>query len=98
MLATALEPVWALALKQSEGSSKPGVGAVSLAIATLSLLMLGLAMRQLPVATAYVVWVGLGAVAVGVAGAAFFGESLSPARSLWMSVIVIGVVGLHRTS
>ena len=62
--------------------------------AGLSFWLLGLALRQLPVGTAYAVWTGIGAVGAAVLGIAFFGESMSAARIGCIMLIVLGILGL----
>ncbi|HEV2809036.1 MAG TPA: SMR family transporter, partial [Acidimicrobiales bacterium] len=57
--------------------------------------MLALALRQLPLGTAYAVWVGIGAVGVTIAGMVYFGETASPARLFFIALVVAGVVGLR---
>ena len=84
-----LEAVWATALGRSEGLSRPGPTAVFAVALVLSMGGLGLAMRDLPVGTAYAVWVGIGAVlTVGVAMAT--GEE--PVSALRVA-LVLGIVG-----
>lgn len=94
MLAGALEIVWAVGLKYTEGWTRLGPSVV-VGIAYLAGLgLLSLAMRALPAGTAYAVWVGIGTVGVAVWGIAFFGESAAPARLACIGLIVAGVVGL----
>lgn len=95
VIAGLLEIVWATALKYTYGFTRlwPGVIAVSAALA--SFVLLALALRSLPVGTAYAVWVGIGALGVAIAGAVFLGESLSPFRLVCLLLIVIGVIGLR---
>jgi quaternary ammonium compound-resistance protein SugE len=67
---------------------------VTLVAAALSFWLLGLALRQLPVGTAYAVWTGIGAVGATILGIALFGESLSLARVGCIALIVCGILGL----
>jgi quaternary ammonium compound-resistance protein SugE len=94
LLAGLLEIVWAVSMKASHGFTKHHFTAITLVAAGLSFLLLGLALRQLPVGTAYAVWTGVGAVGAAVLGIAFFGESLSIARIGCIALIVIGILGL----
>ena len=64
----------------------------------VSVLLLGIAMKSLPVGTAYAVWVGVGAVGTAILGIVLFGESASFARIASLALIVAGIVGLKLTS
>jgi len=90
-----LEIVWAVALKQSNGLSRLWPSVIGVGGAVLSFALLALALRQLPAGTGYAVWVGIGAVGVAVAGMIVFGEAASVARVLFLSIIVVGIVGLR---
>jgi quaternary ammonium compound-resistance protein SugE len=95
LAAAVLEVTWALALKASEGFTRiaPSVVGVITAIGSVALLML--ALRDLPVGTAYAVWTGLGAVGVALAGIVLFGESASAGRLVCLAVVFAGVAGLR---
>ncbi|MGW5413211.1 DMT family transporter [Actinomadura geliboluensis] len=95
LVASLMELVWATALKSSDGLTRLGPTVIGLAVAVLSVVVLSLSLRTLPVGTAYAVFVGLGAVGVAVAGMIAFGESTSPARLLFLALVVVGVVGLQ---
>ncbi len=85
---------WAVGLKYTEGFTRfwPTCGtAASMAI---SLGLLGLAMKSLPLGTAYAVWVGVGAVGTAALGILLLGESADPMRLLSLGLIVAGIVGL----
>ncbi len=85
---------WAVGLKYTEGFSKP-VPTVLTALAMLvSLGLLGLAMKHLPLGTAYAVWTGVGAVGTVIAGIVLFGESMALLRLASVALIVCGLVGL----
>lgn len=94
-LAGMLEVVWALALRATDGLSRPGPTALMLAVAGASLYLLSVAMRSIPIGTAYAVWTGIGAV--GVAAVAIFrhGEAASPLRLLAIGMIAVGIVLLR---
>jgi quaternary ammonium compound-resistance protein SugE len=94
LLAGLLEIVWSVSMKASHGFTKLHFTAITLVAAGLSFWLLGLALRQLPVGTAYAVWTGVGAVGAAVLGIAFFGESLSIARIGCIAFIVFGILGL----
>ena len=95
LLAGLLEIVWSVSMKASNGFTKHHFTALTLVAAGLSFWLLGLALRQLPVGTAYAVWTGIGAVGAAVLGIVFFGESLSIARILCIALIVAGILGLR---
>lgn len=94
LVAGLLEIVWSVSMKASHGFTKHHFTAITLVAAGLSFWLLGLALRQLPVGTAYAVWTGIGAVGAAVLGIAFFGESLSVARISCIALIVFGILGL----
>src|SRR5215468_8500881 len=94
LIAGLLEIVWSLSMKASDGFTKQHFTALTLVAAGLSFWLLGLALRQLPVGTAYAVWTGIGAVGATVLGIVFFGESLSIARIGCIALIVLGILGL----
>lgn len=85
---------WAIGLKYTEGFTRlwPTVGtALSMII---SVVLLGIAMKSLPVGTAYAVWVGVGAVGTAILGIVLFDEPVNMARLVSLSFIVAGIVGL----
>lgn len=86
---------WAVGLKHTEGFSRlwPTVGTVLSMIISLGLL--GIAMKSLPVGTAYAVWVGVGAVGTAILGIVLLGESASLMRLLSLGLIIAGIVGLR---
>ena len=97
-IAGLLEVVWAFAMKQSHGFTKlvPSVITIGTMIASFGLL--SVAMRTLPLGTAYTIWTGIGAVGVATLGVVLFSESASPARLGCIALIVAGVVGLKLFS
>lgn len=94
LLAGLFEVAWALGLKYSDGFSRPLPSALTLAALIISLTLLGMAMKHLPLGTAYALWSGIGAVGTVAAGIWLFGESLSPARLFSVLLILTGLVGL----
>ncbi len=92
--AALLEVVWATALERSEGFSRLWPTVIGITAAVVSFVMLTMAVRNLPLGTAYAVWVGLGAVGVALVGILALGESASPMRLACLALIVAGVVGL----
>ncbi|MGM0593997.1 MAG: quaternary ammonium compound efflux SMR transporter SugE [Pseudomonadota bacterium] len=97
-IAGLFEVGWAIGLKYTEGFTRlwPTVGTVVAMV--LGLWLLGLAMRSLPVGTAYSVWVGVGTVGTVILGIVLFGESASIGRLVSVALIVAGLVGLRLTS
>jgi quaternary ammonium compound-resistance protein SugE len=94
VLAGLLEIVWSLSMKASHGFTRHYFTALTLVAAWLSFWLLGLALRELPVGTAYAVWTGIGAVGAAILGIILFGESLSLARIGCIALIVVGILGL----
>jgi quaternary ammonium compound-resistance protein SugE len=98
VIAGLLEVGWAIGLKYTEGFSRfwPTVGTVGAMV--LSVGLLGVAMKSLPVGTAYAVWVGVGAVGTAALGIVLFGELASVGRLASLGLIVAGIVGLKLAS
>ena len=94
ILSGVLEAVWATTLSRSEGFSRPGPTAVFVVALALSMGGLALALRTLPVGTAYAVWVGIGASLTVLYGMFFGGEGFSLVRTLLVLGIVACVIGL----
>jgi quaternary ammonium compound-resistance protein SugE len=94
VVAGLFEIAWAIGLKYTEGFTRlwPTVGTV-LAM-SISLLLLGLAMKSLPVGTAYAIWVGVGAVGTAILGIVLFGDPANAGRLISIGLIVAGLVGL----
>jgi quaternary ammonium compound-resistance protein SugE len=92
------EVCWAVGLKYTEGFTRlwPSVGTV--AAMTASVVLLGWAMRSLPVGTAYAVWTGIGAVGTVLLGLVLFDEPATVARLGCVALIVAGIVGLKVTA
>lgn len=97
-IAGLLEIVWAIGLKYTYGFSRVGPSLVTLAAMGGSFWLLSIALKTLPVGTAYAVWVGIGAVGTAIAGVILLGEPASWAKALCILLIVAGIVGLRITS
>jgi quaternary ammonium compound-resistance protein SugE len=93
-----LEIVWAFAMKLSDGFSRPVPTAVTVVAMFLSFGLLAMAMKSLPLGTAYTVWTGIGAVGAFVVGVAVLGEAASPMRVLAAILIVGGLVLMKVSS
>jgi len=89
-----LETVWAVALDRSAGFTRPLPVAIFVAGLALSMLGLGIALRSIPVGTAYAIWVGIGAAGTALAGMLALGERAGLPRLLSLLLVVAGVVGL----
>lgn len=87
-----LEIVWAFFMKQSDGFTKPLPAAITVAAAIGSIVLLSLAMRTLPLGTAYAMWTGIGAVGSFMMGILVLGESASALRIAAAVLIVSGLV------
>ncbi|MBI6567928.1 quaternary ammonium compound efflux SMR transporter SugE [Pseudomonas synxantha] len=85
---------WALGLKYTDGFSKPLPTALTIAAMAVSLGLLGLAMKELPLGTAYAIWTGVGAVGTVIAGIILFGESMALFRLASVALIICGLIGL----
>src|SRR5210317_2150704 len=85
---------WAIGLKYSHGFSKPLPSVLTVAAMLMSVWLLSLAMKTIPVGTAYAVWTGIGAVGVALLGMVLFGESREILRMVCLFMIVTGIVGL----
>ncbi|AMT88090.1 quaternary ammonium compound-resistance protein SugE [Pseudomonas sp. 2957] len=85
---------WAVGLKYTDGFTRPLPTALTVAAMAISLGLLGLAMKELPLGTAYAIWTGVGAVGTVIAGIILFGESMALIRLASVALIVTGLIGL----
>lgn len=94
IIAGLFETGWAIGLKYTEGFTRfwPSVG--TLLAMLISVVMLGMAMKQLPVGSAYAVWVGIGAVGTVILGIILLGDSASLPRLISVGFIILGIIGL----
>lgn len=97
-LAGICEIAWAIGLKYSEGFSKPLASIATLSALVISFVLLGIALRTLPLGVAYGIWVGIGAVGTAVMSIVLFGETLSLFKLASLVLIVIGIAGLKLAS
>ena len=98
VLAGLLEIGWAVGLKFTDGFRRLGPSLLLGAAIVGSLLLLAMAVRNLPIGTAYAVWVGIGAFGAAICGILFFNETLTPARSIFLLLLVVAIIGLKATS
>jgi quaternary ammonium compound-resistance protein SugE len=89
-----LEIVWVIGMKYSDGFTRVAPSLVTLAAALASFWLLALAIRVLPVGTAYAAWTGIGVVGAAVLGIVLFKEPATAARIACIALIVAGIVGL----
>jgi len=98
IIAGVFEVIWAIGLKYTEGFTRLWPSVVTISAMAASLLLLSIAMRTLPVGTAYAVWVGIGAVGAATFGILMLGEPANMARIFSIALILVGVIGLKVTS
>ncbi len=97
-IAGLLEIVWAFAMKQSHGFSRLVPSLITLGAMVASFGLLSLAMRSLPLGTAYMIWTGIGALGAFAVGVAFLGEGISAARLVAAGLILTGLVMMKLTA
>lgn len=93
-----LEVFWAISLKYTAGFTRPWPVAMVVVGAGLSFWFLALAMKTLPVGTAYAVWTGIGAIGAAILGMVLMGESAAPLRIGSILLILLGIAGLRLTA
>lgn len=98
VLAGLFEVVWAVGLKYTHGFTRLWPSLITVAGMAASFWLLAIAMKTLPLGTAYAVWVGIGTIGAFVAGIVLFGESTSWMRIASVALIMLGLVGLKLSS
>lgn len=98
VIAGLFECAWAIGLKYTNGFSRFWPSAFTVVTMIISVVLLGIAMRNLPVGTAYAVWTGIGAVGTVILGIVLFSEPANAARLVCVGLIVAGILGLKLTS
>ena len=98
VVAGLFEVGWAIGLKYTEGFTRLWPSVATILAMVVSVGLLGVAMKALPVGTSYAVWVGVGAVGTAILGIVLFGESASAGRLVSLGLIVAGIVGLKLAS
>ena len=93
-MAGLFEVVWAIGLKYTDGFTRPVPTALTVAGMVVSVWLLAVALRTIPLGTGYAVWTGIGAVGTAVAGMILFGESRDALRLACIALIVAGIAGL----
>lgn len=98
LIAGLLESGWAIGLKYTEGFTRFWPSVLTIAGIVVSLFMLSLAARTLPIGTAYAVWVGIGAAGAAILGIVLLNEPHNPARLFFLGLLVVAIMGLKFTS
>jgi quaternary ammonium compound-resistance protein SugE len=94
LIAGLMEIGWAIGLKYAEGFTRPVPSVLTLGCMIGSIVLLGLALKSLPVGTGYAVWTGIGTVGTALLGIALFGEPATALRLISIGLIISGIVGL----
>ena len=94
IVAGLFEVGWAIGLKYTEGFTRLWATVGTVVAMVISLGLLGIAMKSLPVGTAYAIWVGVGAVGTAILGIILLGDSANAGRLISLALIVAGIVGL----
>lgn len=94
LVAGLMEIGWAIGLKYTEGFTRLVPSVLTAVAMVISVILLGLALKTLPVGTAYAVWTGIGAVGTAILGIVLFGDPATVARLASIGLIVAGIVGL----
>jgi quaternary ammonium compound-resistance protein SugE len=97
-IAGLFEIVWAIGLKYTDGLSKLGPTVGTITAMVISVILLAMAMKSLPVGTAYAVWTGIGAIGTVIMGIVLFGEVATTARLICIGLIFTGIIGLKISS
>jgi quaternary ammonium compound-resistance protein SugE len=98
LLAGLFEVAWAISLKYADGFTKPLPTAVTIGAMAVSVYLLALAARALPIGTAYAVWAGVGAVGIAILGIILFAENASLVRLGCIALVVAGIAGLKLST
>jgi quaternary ammonium compound-resistance protein SugE len=94
LIAGLMETGWAIGLKYTEGFTRPVPSVLTVVGALLSFYLLSIAMKDIPVGTAYAVWVGIGATGTAILAVVLFGEVVTPMRVVGIGLIVAGIIAL----
>ncbi len=94
LLAGLFEVAWAIGLKYTDGFTRPLPTLLTVSAIIVSLALLSLAMKGLPLGTAYAIWTGIGAIGTLIAGATLFGEPITLLRMASAALIICGLIGL----
>jgi quaternary ammonium compound-resistance protein SugE len=98
IMAGLLETGWAIGLKYTDGFTKPLPSVLTILGIVISMFLLSLAARTLPIGTAYAVWVGIGAAGAAILGMLLLNEPVSVARIFFLTLLLVAIVGLKVTA
>lgn len=98
VVAGLLEVCWATGLKYTEGFTKPVPTVLTIGAIIASMWMLGMATKDMPIGTAYAVWVGIGATGAAILGSVVFREPLTAGRMVFLGLLVVSIIGLKLTA
>jgi quaternary ammonium compound-resistance protein SugE len=98
VIAGLLEVCWAIGLKYTDGFRRPMPSLLVVLAIGASMFLLSYAARSLPIGTAYAVWVGIGALGAAILGVVLFHEPVTPARILFLAMLLVAIIGLKLTS
>ena len=98
LIAGALEVFWSTCLKFSQGLTVPKFSVLTVVGMILSFVFLSQATKVLPLGTSYAIWTGIGALGAVIVGVALFHESVSPARMVFVVLLMVGIIGLKATA
>jgi len=97
IIAGLFETAWAVGLKYTHGFTRLVPSLLTGGAIVISMGLLGIAARDLPIGTAYAVWVGIGALGAAILGVLLFAEPLTPARIGFLLLLLVAIVGLRLT-
>lgn len=98
VIAGLFETGWAIGLKYTEGFTRPLPTGLTVGAMIISVVLLGIALRELPVGTGYAVWTGIGTVGTAILGMYLFGDPATVARLACLGLIIAGIIGLKVIS
>lgn len=98
VLAGIFEIFWAIGLKYTNGFTKIVPSLITVFMMIISVWLLSLALKTLPLGTAYAVWVGIGTIGTVIAGIILFGDSINLIRIISIAFIILGIIGLKITT
>lgn len=98
IVAGVLEVCWAVGLKYTDGFTRPWPTALTVSAIVASMVLLARATREIPIGTAYAVWVGIGALGAAILGVVLFREPLTLARGAFLALLLVSILGLKLTS
>lgn len=98
IIAGLFEAVWAIGLKYAEGFTKLWPSVITIVAMAISFYFLALAIKTLPVGTAYAIWTGIGAFTTAILGVVLFGEPIHFSRIFFLLLLLVSIIGLKFTA